>query len=63
MDSKHPLYSKTLWANILMFVAWALQKYLGSDLLDTDTQAAIILVINFVLRLVTGKPLSLKRAS
>jgi len=45
--------SKTLWVNFLAFAAIGIQMLTGEYLLDVDTQAAAIVVINFILRLIT----------
>ena len=45
--------SKTLWANFLMFVGIAIQMFVGEDLFDPEVQAAVIIVVNFILRLIT----------
>jgi len=65
MDNSKPFWaSKTLWANIVALVA-VLTASFGFDLgLDAETQtavvAAIMTVVNIVMRLVTKGPVTLK---
>jgi hypothetical protein len=48
--------SKTLWLNIIGIAVIALQTQTGF-VIDAEAQAAILAVINLVLRLVTKEPL------
>lgn len=50
--------SKTFWANALALVGLLLQEVFGLDM-DTEMQAAILAVINLVLRAVTKEGISL----
>lgn len=50
--------SKTIWINMLMAASVLYQVLTGDDILDADAQAVIILIINIILRIITGKPLS-----
>ena len=45
--------SKTLWVNAIALVAIILQSFTGF-IIDPESQAAILIVINLVLRAVTG---------
>ncbi|HUX01580.1 MAG TPA: hypothetical protein VMY35_11430 [Phycisphaerae bacterium] len=56
---KSPWRSRTLWVNVLALAAMAVERYYGSNLLDADTQTAMLAVINVVLRLVTRQPVGL----
>ena len=45
--------SKTMWINLLAAIAVLIQAITGTAWLDAELQAAIIVVINVVLRLLT----------
>jgi len=45
-------YSKTIWANLLVFIALILQSMFGF-LLGASEQIAILTVVNIILRAVT----------
>jgi hypothetical protein len=49
--------SKTLWVNFVMFLGVVVMEATGQDLLDTATQAEIIIAVNAILRLVTKEEL------
>ena len=49
--------SKTIWLNLLMAVGVVCNVTVGQDYLNAETQGAIIVIVNLILRLVTGKPL------
>lgn len=49
--------SKTMWTNIVAVAASFGAKQLGVDI-DAQTQVAILVVINLILRAVTKQPLS-----
>lgn len=49
--------SKTVWVNIVAGIALITQAITGSQILDVDTQAAILTVINIVLRFATKTPI------
>lgn len=57
--TKNIVYSKTMWANILAMVALLLQFRYGF-VISPEEQAAILAVINMLLRLITQEKLSLK---
>ena len=57
MNTKRWYTSKTLWANLLAIVALIAQGQFGY-LLDAEAQAALLAVINLLLRIVTKKGLS-----
>jgi hypothetical protein len=46
-------YSKTLWVNILAFLAVILQGMTGKEILSPEIQAGIITVANIILRALT----------
>lgn len=61
-DSKHWLASRTIWANVIAFIA-AVATAFGLDLgLTPETQTAIvggaIALVNVVLRAITTKPIT-----
>ena len=58
-DTKPWYYSKTMWINIIAFFALVAQAINGEFIVDAEVQAAIIILINFILRMVTGKGLTL----
>lgn len=58
MQPKKWYTSKTIWINLLMAAGIVTNAMIGSDLLNVETQGAIVIVVNLILRLVTGKPLS-----
>ena len=45
--------SRTLWVNTIALVAIILQGFTGF-IIDPETQAAILVVVNLILRVVTG---------
>lgn len=53
MNSKKWYLSKTLWANALAGVALVVQNATGNNLVSPELQSALIVLANFVLRLVT----------
>lgn len=58
MEQKKKWYmSKTVWVNLLMAAGIVYQAVMGIQLLGAEEQAAIIVVVNLILRLITGKPL------
>ena len=50
-------HSKVIWVNGLAAIAGTIQVITGTAWLDVELQAAIIVVANFVLRLVTKQGL------
>lgn len=52
---KHALESKTVWVNIIAFVAFLLQRKYGF-IVDESVQAQILGVINIGLRTITKDP-------
>jgi len=61
MDKKAWFESKTLWVNLLAIVAIIVQCATGTEVFDIEAQATVLAFINLVLRMVTGKPLSLRK--
>ena len=57
MDTKRWYTSKTLWVNLLAIVALVAQGQFGY-LLDAEAQAALLAIINLILRIITKKGLS-----
>ena len=57
MDTKRWYTSKTLWVNLLAIVALVAQAEFGY-LLDAEAQAALLAIINLILRAITKKGLS-----
>ena len=57
MNTKRWYTSKTLWVNLLAIVALVAQAELGY-VLDAEAQAALLAVINLILRIITKKGLS-----
>ena len=57
MNTKRWYTSKTLWVNLLAIAALVAQTEFGY-LLDAEAQAALLAVINLILRVVTKKGLS-----
>ena len=58
MDKKKWYQSRTVWVNALIAAAVIVQAVTGEAWLDAQVQAAIIVVVNLILRVITGKPLS-----
>ena len=58
METKKWYQSKTMWVNIIATVAIILQMVMGTNLLDTDTQAGILAVVNLILRVITKTGIS-----
>ena len=54
-DAKRLIASKTVWVNVLAFVAFFAQSKFGY-VIDEGTQAQILTVINIALRYVTKGP-------
>lgn len=59
MDGKPWYRSKTLWVNAIALAAIIINTVTGADVVDEAAAAAVITVVNLVLRLVTGRPLEL----
>ena len=57
MNTKRWYTSKTLWVNLLAIAALIAQAEFGY-LLDAEAQAALLAVINLILRALTKKGLS-----
>lgn len=55
LKGKNPLFSKTMWANIIALVVWASSKYLNVEI-STEDSLAILAVVNIILRMITKKP-------
>lgn len=55
--------SKTMWVNLLAFVGIAVQGVTGQEIeiLNPEGQAALLAVINILLRSLTDGPVSLKK--
>jgi uncharacterized membrane protein len=51
--------SKTFWVNVIAIGALVANNQFGLEI-DTENQAALLAVINIVLRAVTNEPLTLK---
>ena len=49
--------SKTLWINFLAGVAVLAQAILGESVFDAEVQAAILVIVNLVLRVLTKQAL------
>ena len=49
--------SKTIWANIIALIALVLQVELGKEVIPAEQQAAILGIINILLRFVTKEEL------
>lgn len=49
--------SKTVWVNALMLAGVVVQQASGENLLDESAQAAIITVVNLLLRVITKEKL------
>jgi hypothetical protein len=45
--------SKTLWSNVLMLGGVVILNATGKDILTPEVQAAILVVVNVILRVVT----------
>jgi uncharacterized membrane protein len=56
MEKKKWYASKTLWVNFIALVALLLQSQIGFELTSEET-AAILTIINLILRAITGQPL------
>ncbi len=54
--------SKVLWTNILALIALILQNHWGF-VFDPEVQAAILILINFVLRFTTTQPVVAKESN
>lgn len=59
METKNPLKSKTLGANLVALAALYLQHRYGY-VADPETQAAALAVVNVALRFLTDRPLKLR---
>jgi len=53
IQTKEWYKSKTLWVNIVAFIALSFQRYLGVEFVDSELQAAVLVIINFALRIYT----------
>jgi hypothetical protein len=54
---KRILYSKTIWMNLLAFLAFAIEKRYGF-IIDPDLQMQALTLINIALRFVTKEPIA-----
>lgn len=54
LKGKNPLFSKTMWVNIVALLVWASSKYLNVEISAEDS-LAILAVINMILRMITKK--------
>ena len=50
-------HSKTIWINIIAIIALVVQSQLGF-VLDAADQLALLGIINIILRIITGIPIS-----
>lgn len=56
METKSFYLSKTFWVNIVALVVLIVQQFTGF-IIDVSAQAAILIVINLILRAITGEPI------
>jgi len=56
-DGKSILLSKTLWVNLLALAIMIVNYYHPLYVITPEIQAAILIGINLILRLITGKPI------
>ena len=49
--------SKTLWVNLLSILAILAQTYAGNDIVSPEIQAALLGIINVILRVITKEEL------
>jgi len=59
METKGVLQSKTIWANAVAFIALIINKQWGVEV-DPEIQVSLVVVLNFIMRLITKGPVSLK---
>lgn len=59
MSSKPFYQSKTFWTNVIGALWFFIGPHVGIPTLDGETMAALLVVINLVLRAITKQPLSL----
>lgn len=59
METKNPLKSKTLGANLIALAALYAQHRYGY-VADPETQAAALAVVNVALRFLTDRPLKIR---
>ena len=57
MNTKRWFHSRTLWLNFLAAIAVLIQVITGTDWLDAEVQASIIVIANVILRLLTSSGL------
>lgn len=57
IEKKKWYLSKTVWFNALALTALMIQAVTGEPWLDVEVQGAVLVIVNLVLRIVTGKPL------
>jgi hypothetical protein len=50
--------SKTIWTNVLMLIGAIIYNTTGQDLLTPEVQAAIITVVNVILRIITKEEIT-----
>jgi len=56
MDEKKWFLSKTLWVNVLGVIAIIMQSVTNSNILPPENQAALLGMINVILRFLTKAP-------
>ena len=57
---KNVFTSKTFWTNIIAVAAMIIQGTTGKELMNMETQAVLLGIINIILRSVTKEPVSWK---
>lgn len=59
MEKKSIFNSKTFWVNIIALVGMLVQQFTGSEMLvNVETQASALAVVNVLLRTITKEPVS-----
>lgn len=59
MDAKGLLESKTFWLNVVIVALVAFQALDGVAWIDPKAQAAIVAVLNVIMRLLTNQPVQI----
>lgn len=49
--------SKTIWTNVLVILAFSIERFMGTDFINAEIGVLLIGFINLILRFITSEPL------
>ena len=53
--------SKTIWANLLVILAFGIERFVGTDFINAEIGVLLIGFINLILRFITSEPIQTKK--